>query len=224
MTTKDALAARIADDLARSDLTTQIGNAIDDAIEHWKTTRFHFNETRAVTFTSVASQSIYTSSDSASIPLMFDVDTLYVTESGGTPELVGPNGKKQDFDHVHDLILTGGGTGKPYMWAWFDRSIYVYPVPDSTSYTFRLTGAIEKAVPASGSEADNVWMTEAFALLRAHAKGLLYLHVIHNMEKAAMMLGPRLDARGGAAGAEYRKLRREATDKRGLGIISPSVF
>lgn len=224
MSTKDALASRIADDLARSDLTTQISNAIDDAIEFWKCTRLHFNETRAVTFTSVASQAIYTSSDSASIPLMFDIDTLYVTESGGTPELVGPDGKKQDFDSVHDLILTGGGTGKPYMWAWFDRSIYVYPVPDSTSYTFRLTGAIEKAAPATGSEADNVWMVEAFSLLRAHAKGLLYLHVIHNQANAVMMLGPNLDARGGAAGIEYRKLRREATGKRGVGTISPSVF
>jgi hypothetical protein len=224
MTTKNALASRIADDLARTDLTTQISNAIDDAIEHWKTTRLHFNETRSVTFTSVANQAIFTSSDSESIPLMFEIDTMHVSESGGIPEFVGRDGKKQDFNTVHDLILTGGGTGKPYMWAWFDRSIYLYPIPESTNYTFRLTGAIEKAAPASGNEANNVWMTEAFDLLRCHAKGLVYLHVINALDKAALMLGPQLDGRGGACGAAYRRLRREASDKRGLGVISPSRF
>lgn len=221
MTTKAALIARIADDLARDDLTTQIGAAIDDAIESWKTTRFHWNETRAVTFTSTAAQAIYTSADSASIPLMFAIDTIHVTPSGGTTKWLGP---KQDFDETHDLIMTGAGTGEPYRWSWFDRSIYVYPIPDVSTYTFRLTGAIEKAGPATDAEADNVWMLESFEFLRCYAKGLVAMHVIKNGEMAMAMLGPALDGRGGAAGAQYRKLRREATDKRGTGFITPTAF
>ena len=221
MSTKDTLAARISDDLARSDITSQINSAIDDAIESWKCTRFAFNETRAVTFTTTAAQSIYTVADNGNIPLFFNIDGMYCTPSGGTAKWMGP---KSDFDETHDLILTAAGTGEPYRWSWFDRSIYLYPIPDVSTYSMRVIGAIEKAGPATGPETDNVWLLECFSLLRAHAKGLVYLHTTQNPAMAMAMLGPNFDGRGGVAGAAYKKLRRETTDKRALGVITPSAF
>jgi hypothetical protein len=221
MTLLSTMKAEIADNIARSDLTSQIATAITNAIEYWKTTRFHFNETRSVTFTSVADQAIYTSADSTSIPLMFAIDEIYVTPSGGTTKWLRG---KTDFNETHDLILVGASTGEPYRWSWFDRSLYFYPIPDVATYTFRLTGAIERAAPASDSEADNVWMVEAYDMIRQHALGLLYKDTIKNMARAIELLGPALDGRGGSTGAQYRKLRREATDKRALGCISPTQF
>ena len=67
---------RIADEIARDDLTTQIGYAINDAISAYNNERFYFNETRDLTFYTVASQELYTSSDLADMPNILKIDWI----------------------------------------------------------------------------------------------------------------------------------------------------
>ena len=74
MTTLATLKSRIADDISRSDLTTQIANSITDAITYYQNRRFFFNETRSETFDTVAAQSLYRSSDDAAIPTFARLD------------------------------------------------------------------------------------------------------------------------------------------------------
>jgi hypothetical protein len=221
MTLLSTLKSRIADDIARDDLATQIANSIEDAIEFYRTKRFFWNETRDATFTTVASQAIYSSSDDADIPLFFDIDDVFLVDSSSQNHRL----KKDDPQDLEYLSDTSASTGQPTRWAWFDRSIRLYPIPDA-AYTIRPVGAIEKASPASESDANNVWMAngESFELLRRYAKGMLYLHVINNMERATAMLGPNLDGEGGACAAQVRACRSAGSRRRGLGRLTPSQF
>lgn len=218
MSTLSLLKTRIADDLVRSDLTTQIGEAIEDAIEHYRTTRFWFNETRDATFATVAAQAVYDVDDDADIPLFFDIDQVFLVD--GTQNYKLSKSDPQELEYLSD---SGGSSSRPYRWAWFDRSFRLYPIPDA-AYTIRPVGAIEKASPATDAETGNVWMTEAFELLRCHAKGLLAIHVIKHPLLATAMLGAELDGLGGATWAA-RKRMRGATNKRTTsGRITPTAF
>jgi hypothetical protein len=216
MTTLGALKTRIADDLARSDLTTQIGDAIGDAIAQYQSTRFYFNETRAVTFALIPGQSLYGAADCASIPLFFQIDDVFITVSGRTYPLV-----RADADLLEELAGSTLASGDPNSWAWIDQALRVYPVPNAAR-TIRLVGALKRAAPASDGEIGNVWMTEAFELIRCHAKGLLYSHVIKSAESTGLMLGE--DGEGGLAGLARMRLERETSAKRATGALTPTAF
>ena len=213
MTLLSTLKARISDDLARSDLTTQIANSIEDAIEFSRTKRFFWNETRSATFVTVASQAVYSSADDADIPLFFDIDDVFLVDSSSQNHRL-TKADPQDLEYLSD---TGGTTSQPTRWAWFDRSIRLYPIPDAV-YTIRPVGGIERASPASDSEADNVWMAtgESFELLRCRAKMYLYLHVINAPEKAALMQEAEQQALRAARAAGSRRM--------GLGRLKPTQF
>ena len=102
MSTLTALKATIADDLARSDMGSQIAAAITAAITHYKTTRFYFNETRGSTFTTVASQSRYTSADDADIPLWFDLDDVFVND--GTREICLSRYDPVEMEYLENIL------------------------------------------------------------------------------------------------------------------------
>ena len=105
--------------------------------------------------------------------------------------------------------------------AWIDQELSFYTVPNAPR-TIRLVGALKKAAPASDGETGNVWMTEAFELIRCHAKGLLYSHVIKSAESTALMLGQ--DGEGGLAGLARVRLERETSAKRSTGVLTATVF
>ena len=206
------LKATIADDLARPDLATQIAAAITEAITHYATTRFYFNETRTTTFDTVAAQSTYDVDDDANIPLWLEIDQMYVTDSGGS---VFPLGQQSDIVDLQWLLGNGAASGRPHSWAYYDQSFVFYPIPDDV-YTITPIGHIEIAEPASDSEASNKWMTEAYELIRCRAKAYLFAHVIHQAEEAGL-----------AQQAEQQALDRllsKTARKTGVGRIYSSEF
>lgn len=211
MTLLSTLKTRIADDLNRTDLTTQIADAITDAIEFWKNTRFYFNETRSSTFTTTASQARYTSSDDADIPLFFDLDDVFLTDSNGSVILLMP----YDIAEMENLQDNSASTGQPYAYLLHEQTFTLYPVPDA-AYTVRPIGAIEKAAPASDAESGNVWMTEAFELLRCTAKGYLAAHLLKDPDMAALMVQAEERA--------LKHLRRKGEGKMRLGTIQAMQF
>src|SRR3990167_9795750 len=149
MTTLASLKSVLADDLNRSDLSTQIGTAIESAIDHYRTTRFFFNETRGSTFATVASQSRYTSSDDADIPLWFQLDKVFVND--GTRERELSIYEPAEMEYL--LGETSPPENVPYAYAYYDRSFWLYPVPGAV-YTVRPIGAIEMASPAADDTAN----------------------------------------------------------------------
>jgi hypothetical protein len=210
MTTLAALKAEIADDLDRTDITTQIASAITNAINHYKKTRFFFNEARTVTFTTVADQDTYTSSDQVSIPLMFDFDVVTITVDDDARELVR-------MSHAETELLNdaSASTGEPVAYAYFNQAFRLYPIPDD-AYVVRIVGGIKTAAPASDAEANNVWMTEAYELIRCRAKAYLGVHVVKDADMAGTMAMAEKDA--------LDALYAETSRKKASGQIRATTF
>jgi hypothetical protein len=173
--------ARIASELRRNNITSQIASAITTAIEVYQDERWAFNERRDVTFPTVALQEFYTSADSASIPLLIKLDyaNVYV---GGTAYTLVP----QSASAMEELSDSATNTGQPSEYVWYSESLRLYPVPDDV-YTIRLAGVFVAAAPAADDEASNPWMTKAERLIRSRAKLELALHVLRDQELSAAM-------------------------------------
>jgi hypothetical protein len=212
MTTLTLLKARIADDLNRSDLTSQIAQAITDAINFWKPTRFFFNETRLATFNTTDGTSIYTSSEDADIPLFVKLDAVFINDGTHNHELQWVSPEEMEY-----LLDSQTSEGLPRAYTYFESSFRFYPIPDAT-YTVRPIGLIEKAAPASDDEASNVWMTEAFELIRCRAKLYLITHLDIDDKMTQIQL---LSA---AEQSALSKLRRESTKRAGGGRIVGTDF
>lgn len=182
MTTQTVMKARIADELARSDITSQIAYAISDAIGAYENERFHFNESRALTFTTVADQEFYGTSDSANIGKVQKID--YVKVYVGTQPYDLRYERPSDME---SMSVSGSQIGTPWAYTWYGNQIRLYPVPDQ-AYTVRIGASYKVAAPATDGEADNPWMTHAERLIRSRAKLELALHVLKDTELAATMV------------------------------------
>jgi hypothetical protein len=212
MTTLAVLKARVEDDLNRSDIDTQIGEAITDAINFWKPTRFYFNETRLATFNTADGTSIYTSSNDTDIPLFVKLDAVFINDGTNNHELQWVPPEEMEY-----LLDSQTSEGLPRAYTYFESSFRFYPIPDAT-YTVRPIGLIEKAAPASDDEASNVWMTEAFELIRCRAKLYLITHLDIDDKMTQIQL---LSA---AEQSALSKLRRESTKRAGGGRIVGTDF
>lgn len=172
---------RIASEIRRSDLTTQIADAINTAIGAYQEQRFFFNESRDLTFTTVASQEFYSSSDDADIGLIKKIDyvKIYLDDQPHVLEV-------EDPARMEWLSQNGTQTGEPLYYCFYQRKFRLYPIPED-AYTVRIGGQIKLAAPASDDEADNPWMIEAERLIRSRAKYELALHVLRDTKLAEEM-------------------------------------
>jgi hypothetical protein len=174
--------ARIADELARSDLTSQIAYAITDAIAAYQGERWHFNESRTtISFSTVDGQEFYTSSDDADIANIRKIDYCVLYVGNDTRQLTYE--RPEVMEH---LTVNGTQEGTPWSYGWYDNKLRLYPVPDTT-YTIRIAAHVKVAAPASDGEASNPWMTDAERLIRSRAKLELALHVLRDDALAATM-------------------------------------
>jgi len=181
MSTLATMKSRIADELARDDLTSQIAYAISDAIVAYNDERFYFNETRGLTFSTVAAQEFYDSDNDASIGLIQKIDHVHVNV-GDIPHVL----LYERPGILESLSFNGSQQGFPWVYTFFDEFIRLYPIPDQ-AYTVRVTGTQKIAAPASDDETGNRWMVDAERLIRARAKNELALHVLKDTELAATM-------------------------------------
>lgn len=181
MTTLAIMKARIADELARDDLTSQIAYAITDSITAYEDERFFFNESRANTFATVALQEFYTSSDAAFIAsiIKFDYVRLFVGDQPYALTAYMP-------EMMEDLSTNGTSTGIPWAYCWYNNAIRLYPVPEDVR-TVRVGAVVKVAAPASDAEASNAWMTHGERLIRSRAKLELALHVLKDSDLAQTM-------------------------------------
>jgi len=210
MTTLATLKAEIASDFDREDgsLTTEIAAAVTTAINYYKPKRFYFNERRSLTFSTVATQQNYGTTDNMAIPDLVRIDQVHKTVSGQRMALC-----RRDFLELEPLYDVSASTGEPYDFAYFNRELWLYPVPDQV-YTIRVIGLYKVAGPATDGEADNPWMTEAYELIRYRASAYLAANSLRNPELAAAKLQAEADA--------LSSLRAETTKRLGSGMISGS--
>lgn len=209
MTTLLDLQTRIATDLTRTDLTSQIASAVGDAIAFYGRQRFWFNVTRSQTFQTVVGQQAYTASDLAAIPDIVKLDALFIPQS----QSIYPLDRYEPADFE---VIAGGmsGGGKPRAFTYIDQSILLWPVP-SAVYTLR--PHMHYKLPALVNPTDtNAWTTDAEELIRTHAKMLLYIDVLEDpdgMQRMAAKLTDLLAA-----------LRSESSSRQSNGIIQGTDF
>jgi len=171
MTTYVTMQTRIADELLDSGAlsTAQIKAAIQSAIAHYERKPFYFNQKKASTFSTVASQEYYGSSDLSNIPYIVEMKSFNI----GTYK---SKVKAVDFEDI-DMAQSGSVTGQPTAYAYYEQKIRLFPIPDAVytatlAYIYRLT-----ALSADGDT--NIWMTDAEELIRQSAKRILALDILH---------------------------------------------
>lgn len=214
MTTQGTMVTRIQEDTRRTDSTFRalIVKHIGDAIAHYQPTRFYFNESRSVTFTTAADKSVYVfSGASPDIGTSFyRIDTAVLEESATDHILT-----RRDYEGLEWLIDGSTTSNRPYNYAYVNQSIVLYPPPDD-EYTIRLTGHVKLAAPAADGDVYNDWMTEAFDLIRSRALWSLNKRVLHDNAAAADFKIDEREARSALMGA--------TADKVALGCIEPTEF
>lgn len=210
MPTLGEISARIADDLARVDLTTQIKAEVLDSIRDYQGRRFWFNETRAYTFNTVVGQSDYTLAVASGFSDFTEVDWLQITVNGRVYDLC--EGAAEWIDQwLADFPLN---TGQPTDWCYYGATFRLYPRPDAV-YPVRIAGlGTLTALSADGDS--NAWTMLADDLLRARGKWRVYKHVIRDDTGAARQEQPIQDA--------LTRLTRETAKRIGTGRIVPTQF
>ncbi len=187
MSTLLEMRSRIADDLDRSDLTTQITKAINRAIEHYEKERFFFNESSG-TFPTVADQESYGSADSVPTDIVA-IDVLTITESSSNIYPLD----KFPFQTLRYLNTSGTtAPGVPYNWAYYQEKFWFYPVPDA-AYT--MTVYYTKSYAALSGDSDtNDFLDEAEDLIEARARWWVNHRIIKDLNAAAADKSEELEA------------------------------
>lgn len=168
------LKARIADELDRSELTSQIALAIDDAITEAASNRFWFNEVRGLEIPLYAGQEYYYSDDYAALT---EIDSVYLTIGSQRRNMYPVN--SLDIDQWRDGTAA---SGEPYRWARYGTNLRVYPTP-SINYSLFVDGVTRFAALPDDAQS-NAWTNEGEKLVRAIAKRELLANVIRDFEEA----------------------------------------
>jgi hypothetical protein len=179
MGTLAQLEARIATDLTRDDLTSQIASAVSDAVKFYERERFWFNTTRNLTFLTVPGQIAYAAADLAAIASLVRIDALFVSQNQSTLPL--DRYEPADFEMLNNAAAAGG---KPTAFTYVDQTIRLWPTPDDV-FTLRLHAHFR--LPELDDGDTNAWTDDAEELIRSHAKMLLYMDLLEDDAGAARM-------------------------------------
>lgn len=208
MTTRAIMIAEMESDMERSDSDAFI-NKINAAIRHYQPKRFWFNESRSVTFNTVASTDTYSF---ATIGTEFyKIDGVFVTiASGDVREM-----DRVDYARLEATADADTTTGEPSVYAYIARGLRFWRSPNDV-YATRLVGHVKLAAPATDGEADNLWMTEAYDLIMCRAKAELHAHRYNEPDLALIMRRAEEEALGRLLGA--------SDDKMAPGAMTPTEF
>lgn len=165
--------SRIADELLDPGALTnaQINSAIQTAIKHYERKPWWFNQ-KVGTFSTVAAQELYTSSDLADIPDIVIVQSMLIGSSSTTKSPL----RGLDNSNIDDL-QDGSQTGEPEFYARYADKIRLYPIPSAVytvtvSYVYKLT-----SLSADGDT--NAWVDECEELIRQTAKRIICTDIHH---------------------------------------------
>lgn len=187
---------RIADEMDRSDLTSQIALAVQDAIKLYAQDAFWFNEV-IDEFDTVNGTEYYTLASVTDNTTTFTdiIDAVGVLSGGTTYPL-----DRRTFDVInakqHNPTTSKGA---PLEYCIFNQQMRLWPVPDGV-YTVKIAG-IQELSALSADVDTNAWMVEAEPLIRHKAMEILYRDIEKNdkqmaiNERTAAMWFSRLQAR-----------------------------
>lgn len=196
MTTFKVMQDRVADEIKRGNLTSQIKNAIVSAIEDLKGERFARINESTVTVNTVADQQWYTLASDfrdengaalASGTVLIEVDQAVCNFNNWFQPLRPVSAGWIDTYQIPTY------TGQPYYYGFLSERVRFAPTPNGV-YTVTIRGQIE--YPALSADSDtNAWMTRGEKLIRSRAKTILARDVLQDMELAQMASMAEAEAR-----------------------------
>lgn len=208
--TRSDIEAQIADDLARSDLSSQITAAVNTAIRSYRFERLGFNEAYKVTATLSTSADVIAFT---ALPVRFrKFDRIrLVRNAGDYLDLY-----HRDYDWImsrQDVRVTC----QPVEYAVYNSAIHFDSMSDQ-NYTLLLDGIKELGnASASYSAGDtSAWFNDARDLIRHRAKREVYANVLKDMELAAAATASEREA--------LRTIKAEMGEERSTGFIRPTEF
>lgn len=214
MTTLAIMLAEIQADTGRSATAqvTAMRNKIAAAIRHYQPRRFYFNESRSVTFNTVAGTDTYDFGTGQEITTEFyRIDGVFITiAAGDVRELT-----RRNYTDIEVLAGVDTTTGKPSDYAYINKALRFWRSPDD-SYSTRVVGHVKVAAPAADDTADNPWMVEAYDLIMARAKAELYAHKWEDPNNAALMVQAEASA--------LRALQSATDDRVQTGYLEATEF
>lgn len=165
---------RVADELARSDLTAQIKKAILSAIDYYENEPFWFLENRATASTVDGQRNYALPSD-----YLYD-DSMKVTINSRFVPM-----DKRPWDWMEQAYQNTTYKSYPQYWADYQANLWLYPVPNGV-YTLTLSYR-RRLTELSATSDYNDWTTTAEILVRCRAKADLYRHVLRSYADADRM-------------------------------------
>ena len=207
MATFEEMQNRIADDLNRTDLTTQIKKAINRAVEFYEKERFWFNES---VWSFSASNGVEEVSFSSALTTdVFERDAVTLTRSATDIYPLD----EITFQELRRIATSGtsNSQGPPSRYATFNNRWFFYPVPDS-NYVLHVYGQKGYAT-LSASGDTNDFTTDAEDLIEARARWWLYARVLKDMPNATVAKTEEIEA--------LQSLRSKSTSRISTGRVKP---
>lgn len=206
---------RIADELNRTDLTSQIKLAIVSAVEHYERERWWFEETLVTTVSTVASQN-YVSD--AVISTLAIIDKIQLTVSGSKYTLF-----PVPYDEWATEAATSSTSGQPTEYAYYQDRLYLFPTPGSI-YALTISGVQRLATLSANGDA-NGFTNYCEELVRQRAKADLRCNIL--LDEKAIAEAAQLGANGstylsGMERSAYINVTRERDERATTGRLKAS--
>lgn len=235
MTTYGDMTTRLTDELARTDLTTQIQGAIMRAIRNYERRRWWFNEIM-FTFPSVAGREYFTDVDAGNrtISRLKQIDTALLIVGNNRYPLT-----QRSWDYIQRVSVTTTSYGQPEDFCLYGAGGYqsfdpavagtpgqqfrVYPICDQASYTFQISGIITLldneglgpyAFPPNVTT--DIWSLDCEDLICTRAKWDVCKNYLKDMDAAGAAKAEETEA--------LQSLTRLNTMRLSTGRVTPQPF
>ncbi len=157
MTVFADLKTRVADDLDRSDMGTQIDRELRQAVKHYEKTRWWFNEEQA-TANTVASQANYSLPEDLLV-----LDDLEITINSRRFRMTEIQWGRYLDEYRYQTL-----TGQPQDWAMAHDQLWLGPTPNAVyALTLNYVRTLEPSTWTDGTE--NAWTNYAEDLITSRA-------------------------------------------------------
>lgn len=188
MTTFLDVRDRVADQLARSDLSAQIDREIQLAITRYNRRVTWLHEVRAVTLTSVAAQAWYSSVDVSTgagpqdvagrtAVDVSDIQSVRHIRTADYDDL-----KQVRYSYFERFFDTTGSAGRTSYFTLYAGQIGLWPVPAGVE-TFTMSVVCKPVVPSSAADT-SVWFDQAQELIENAAASAICRKFLSDGERA----------------------------------------
>lgn len=203
---------KIADQIARADIPTQIAECVNDAILFYQPHRFIFSEGRDTSLSTAIGQEFYGVADDVLLGPggLFEFD--YITVTIGTAQFDLPRVQPENIE-----LLSQSGTqmGQPQCYSYYNYQLRLYPVPNVV-YPLTIAAHQRIAPPTADTTVGNPWMVDGERLIRSRAKYEIALHYTEDMDEAQRMTAAVTEA--------FDECLARTNNLAGTGYFTPTQF